>query len=497
MSRRKNNYWAKLSIRGKLLTFFFIIAFFGVIINIYLHNNNYSVMNRFNTHLNNYYDINELLVLTNENQEHLLNFLRSSNENSRIKYIETKAEIEKLIHALHIRLDEGEQYFIVNAIHYSVENYFEQWDDAIEKKIYDNNNYYTYYYNGIQVQAYTQQYIQELLNLSINEGALLYDELSSNSSFNRLLSIMVITLTFILSLIFGGFFSKYLVLPIKKLAKASSHMSKGELNVESIDVQSEDEIKVLADSFNSMSKNIKQLVEDLNEKALIEKELHKETIEKIKMQHLLQEAEFLALQSQINPHFLFNTLNTISRTAMFENANETIKLINALSSIFRFTLRKGGKIISLKEEIDMIEEYIYLQKFRFKDRLKFEIICDIDLDEVKVPFFIIQPLVENAIIHGIEPKIEGGKIWLEILKDKQYIVIKIIDSGVGISRDKLNNIIQKQDVKNTDNIGINNVYKRLQNYYNNQCGFIIKSQEGKGTSITLSFPNDKRGEADV
>jgi sensor histidine kinase YesM len=489
------DFWYRLAIKRKLLTFFLIIAFFGVIINVYLHNNNYSVMESFNENLTNYYEINELQILINDNQQYVLDYLRTANEISKKDYIETQKIINEQIKRLENTFTKGEQYFILNAIKYSFQAYSVKWDEAVEGKINDNNNHYVSYYEGTHIYTYTEQYLQDLLNESINQGAILYNDLAQNSKFNRMLSIIIIVITFILSLVFGGIFSKYLVAPIKKLAEASSDITNGNLDIDIVEVTSKDEIGVLAESFNAMSESIKRLVDDLNEKAFIEKELHKETVEKIKMKHLLQEAEFLALQSQINPHFLFNTLNTISRTAMFEKANETTKLINSLAAIFRFSLRKGGKIISLKEEVNMLEEYIYLQKFRFKERLEFEIICNINVEDVEVPYFIIQPLVENSIIHGIEPKIEGGKIRLKIIRvENNVIIIKVIDTGVGIPKDKLRYLFNQKDSKS---IGINNVKARLENYYDNKSKFKIQSKEGMGTVITIRIPCKSRGENDV
>ena len=129
----------------------------------------------------------------------------------------------------------------------------------------------------------------------------------------------------------------------------------------------------------------------------------------------LEKARYNALQSQINPHFLFNTLNTISRTALFENAPSTVDLIDNLAAVFRYTL-KHNEDVTLAEEIQFIREYLTIQQYRFKERLSFSILLGEELKEMRIPPLILQPLVENAMIHGLEPKVEGGSIAIEATK---------------------------------------------------------------------------------
>lgn len=481
-------YWYNLSIRKKLITYFFIISFFGAIINLYLQDTNFEVMDQFDKNLTNYYLINQLIVATRDNQTAMDTYLKTMNSESEIKYQETKLQINELISELDGRFNSTEIYFTMNAIKYSVEAYLEKWDHSMQLRKDGESQYFVDYYRGVDVYAYTEQYVQELLYSGLEEGLQLYNDLVQKTQSLRTISQVTIVATFVLSLFFGGVFSSYLIAPIKKLAESSIKISHGQLDVELMEVNSNDEVGILSDSFNIMSASIRSLVNDLLQKAAIEKRLHEEEIELIKMQQLLQEAEFLALQSQINPHFLFNTLNTISRTAMFEGAADTIKLIGALSSIFRFSLRNTGKSISLNEEIDMIEQYMYLQNFRFKQRLQFVIKCSDALTAFNLPVFTIQPLVENAIIHGIEPKVEGGTVRLKIYETKKAIYIKVLDTGVGMTKERLA-IITREDQRNdTKSIGLNNVFSRFKIYFGEESQITIRSRLGLGTLIIMAIP---------
>lgn len=199
----------------------------------------------------------------------------------------------------------------------------------------------------------------------------------------------------------------------------------------------------------------------------------------------------MGLQSQINPHFLFNTLNIIARTSMFENAENTTKLILYLSAIFRYNLESQSDYITLSKEIEITEKYIYIQKYRFGDRLKFDVQCNVNTDQVYVPRFTLQPLVENAIIHGIEPKESGGSLRVKVFSKNDKIQLRIIDNGTGIPFDRKVKILNSSGDSykgHTTGIGITNVMTRLRKYLGNDECFKIYSKERLGTIVTLTFP---------
>ncbi len=239
-----------------------------------------------------------------------------------------------------------------------------------------------------------------------------------------------------------------------------------------------------------MSTSIRKYVNDLEQKVIIEKKLHEEEMELIRMEQLVKEAKFEALQSQINPHFLFNTLNTISRTAMFEEADNTMDLIQALSSLFRYKLQQDSSIIPIEQEVHIIEEYVFLQKVRFKERLDFSVEMDEDSVGAYIPIFTFQPIVENAIIHGIEPKIEGGKLRIKIRtisrNGTKRVRVSITDTGVGMSKVRLEEVTGF-NIQGNRSIGVGNVYHRFMIASNQKAGFKVFSKEGYGTSIRFEF----------
>ncbi len=490
------DFWRRLSIKTKLLFYFFIVIAIISFFNLYLNNNNYAIIDQFNGTMTNYYNINRLLVFTNENKHSVVRYLREKTEENKTTYEIKKNEIMLLIAELEDELVSIDAYFTINAMRNSLESTYEKWDQAIAERDQNIPVYYNAYYEGERIGAYTKTYIEALLYISLQEGNELYKKLAEEAQIMRQISIMLIVFSSLFAMFIGFLFINSFINPIKKLADTSMRISSGDLEVEEVTIASKDEVGILADSFNKMSLSIQRYVSDLKEKVVIEKRLHEEELEVVRMEQLLKASQFEALQSQINPHFLFNTLNTISRTAMFEEAEDTLKLIQALSQLFRYKLRSQTSVIPLKEELWMAKEYIYLQKSRFKERLNYEIIEDERSQMASVPIFMLQPIIENAIIHGIEHKVEGGRLRIKVTNrysdGKEMITIRITDTGGGMSKKRLEEVLSFKDNSHRS-IGISNVYHRFMMMYSQQGTFKMMSKEGCGTCTEFKFEGNELG----
>jgi sensor histidine kinase YesM len=238
-----------------------------------------------------------------------------------------------------------------------------------------------------------------------------------------------------------------------------------------------------------MSTSIRKLVENLNEKSLVESKLYEEKLENAKMQELLKEAQFLALQSQVNPHFLFNTLNIISRSVRFSDSQITIALIQSLAELFRYNLEYEDQYTDIQHELDIVKRYMYIQEFRFGDRISFQITGEEVAKDTVIPRMTLQPIVENAIIHGLDNMHKNGKIAINIRKRKGNVVIRIYDNGVGIQKDKLQQIFNNNmfvHTGHTTGIGITNIATRIKLF--NGASFNIKSRYLKGTLVCITLP---------
>ena len=217
------------------------------------------------------------------------------------------------------------------------------------------------------------------------------------------------------------------------------------------------------------------------------------------MERTLKELELKTLQSQVNPHFLFNALNTIARCAMFENADSTEDITYNLTKLLRYSLRKINIHASLRDEIDHVKNYLSIQRKRFGARIRFRINVAPEALGFRLPAMTLQPLVENSVIHGLEPKRKGGTIVINGRIIEQKLLIEVIDSGLGIPENKLTEILE-YDNKETGQvqstcIGLANVRKRLFHYFNNQLQMRIESKEHYWTKISMIFPYEKRNDA--
>jgi len=483
-------YWSNLSIRSKLLSYLFTIIFLISFFSLYINNSNYKTMDYFNEGMIGYYKINALRLKIQENHHYIENYLHREDQETLDKFYSTEAEIETLINWLDTKFVSQEAVFILTAIRNSVNAYMENWEIAIQEKAEGVETYYNAYYKGAKIYMYTKNYCLDLLTLRLGEGTIAYNERIKQAKIKRKTSWILMAMILIIALTMGVIFSNYLVRPIKALAKSSKSMAEGDLDVEAIVISRKDEVGVLAETFNTMSAHIQKYVKDLEQKVIIEQKLHDEEMAVIRMVQSLQVAEFQALQSQINPHFLFNTLNTIARTAMFEEAEDTVKLIQALSSLFRYRIRNCEDLVSVEEEVGLIREYLYLQKVRFKGRLVFEINMEEACKKMILPVFTLQPLVENAIIHGIEPKMEGGHVRIRLYRKNNKVIIKVTDTGIGMEKEQYEKLIEKLKKKETKGIGVANVYNRFKLYFKESGVFKIYSRVGKGTSIKLTVDKE-------
>lgn len=486
--------WGHLSIRVKFLASFFCVLTLVSVFNLYLNNNNYAITDQFNQTMMNHYAINRMQLLVEDNYDAVDSFLKTLDPGEKIRYQMTKDEIQDMIEPLYHEFDSLDIYFNIKAIANSTTIYFNSFEKAISDRENGIENYYISFYEGSDIQKYVAGYIQSLLNLSLSEGRKLYNQVVKEAEVMRRISIITIAAMFIFAMLIGLLLTNKLVNPIKKLAQASMSMAQGDLDVEPVSIRSRDEIGVLADSFSIMSANIRKYVQDLKQKVEIEKKLHEEELKIVRMEQLIKEARFEALQSQINPHFLFNTLNTISRTAMFENADKSVKLTRTLSNLFRYRLRQKSAIVPMSEELYIIGEYIYLQKVRFGDRLDYIEDVSEACKTVPVPVFLFQPLVENAIIHGIEPKVQGGKIRIKAMMrsdspGQELIVVRITDTGIGMSKEQLEKI-KSFDVTEEKCIGVANVYHRLRIASGQSGQLTIRSGINEGTSIEIRFAKE-------
>ena len=282
--------------------------------------------------------------------------------------------------------------------------------------------------------------------------------------------LLTITASLLLILYISGGFSK----SIKKILKAMKTAQEGELSVQ-VDFDSNDEISSIAMRFNKMMVKIKELVEEVKNATTRQKD-----------------AEIRALEAQINPHFLYNTLDSINWMAISHEEYEISRMLKSLAQILRYSIDKSNKQVQIREEVAWLRQYIYLQQNRFDNSFESIINIDDEVLEYRIYKLLLQPFIENAIIHGFEGYDCGGIINICIKPlDESLISITISDNGKGINEKiikKLNEVDDNDFTHEGSGLGIKNVFKRLKMYYPSEGNWNIESVIGKGTTVTIVIP---------
>lgn len=306
------------------------------------------------------------------------------------------------------------------------------------------------------------------------------DSIMKDANRINKLAMTVIIISLILAVLLIYSFSALISNRLLRLSKHITKVGTGNLGV-TMEIDGKDEIGQLSRQFNSMVRNVNVLMNEVQESNL----------QKRMMEQRQNEIKFKMMASQINPHFLFNALESIRMEAHLKGETEIANVVRMLGKLMRSNLEIGSGKITIQKEIEMIQCYLDIQQFRYEDRLIFELDVDETAKPVPIPPLIIQPLVENAVIHGMDHKQESTTIRVKVTTDKDQIIISVSDNGAGITPDRLEQIrgfLTESDEQEGGRIGLRNVHVRLQLSYGAEHGLRINSETGIGTIIEFSIP---------
>lgn len=329
---------------------------------------------------------------------------------------------------------------------------------------------------SVQIQGGSYQIRSELSPYTgwRTVGVFSMDEVMSSVNTIVYILFTCVIISLVLVVIVSFKFSRTLTNPIFKLKRLMKQAESGDLTVR-FNFQHNDEIGELGQSFNHMIARIDQLIQMV----YVEQE-NKRT------------AEMKSLQEQIKPHFLYNTLDTISWMARDYDAEDIVRLVDALTNMFRIGLSHGKDIITVKEEITHVSNYLYIQKIRYKDKLNYVIHVDESLYAIEVPKLILQPLVENAIYHGVKAKRGGGTITITGVPEGENLVFTVQDNGAGMPQEKVEELNRRMSERSVldeqKSFGLFYIRERIQLCYGKGYGVHVESTLGEGTRVTITLP---------
>ena len=303
-------------------------------------------------------------------------------------------------------------------------------------------------------------------------------ELLSKSRQAQSVYVLTAIILVIEALLFSRFMARSITLPIQKLRDSMKKVQEGDFSVSDVVVDSKNEIGSLTKSFDVMTHRIHELME-----------------QNVHEQEEKRKSELKALQSQINPHFLYNTLDSIIWMAEGKKNEEVVLMTASLARLLRQSISNEDEVVPIANEVEYARGYLTIQKMRYKDKLEFQIEVDSSILYIPLIKLVLQPIIENAIYHGLKYKESKGLLIVKGFMKDGNAVLQVIDDGVGMDEETLAHIYDKHKVNyHSNGVGVYNVQKRLKLYYGEDYGITYTSELGKGTTATITIPGRQEGQ---
>lgn len=477
----------------KLIGIFLITLFSLCVVNLLIYRNTNGLMEEVNLIYGGGQTLMELRNRLDAVQLNGTEYLNTNNSKALTVYYENEEECRKLLETLNVEYVQDKELMMEKNIKVMSEHYLECIEKAIRsREKMGTETYQEFYDEGATLLEYLHSGIYSLNNMQYENNAKAYEEFAGYMRLSEFMQVCVFISVGILDIILVIFLTDRLTRPLRQLAETAKEVGKGNLDVSLQETKNGDEIGIVGNAFNQMVLSLREYIRQLRES--IEKEsAHKE--KEILMEAHLKEAQLKYLQAQIDPHFLFNTLNAGAQLAMMENASETYRYIHKVSDFFRYNVKKEAESASLGEEIQLVDDYMYILNIRYSGDICFEKHVDENVGNVLTPSMFLQPIVENCVKHGIK-EIDGeSKITLSVTKDDDLITVSVRDNGKGMTKEQIdgifNTVEKDRKRKETKGIGLDNVISRLRLYYNrNDVMEITSLGENMGTEVAVFIPTE-------
>jgi sensor histidine kinase YesM len=445
--------------------------------------------------------LNELAEALASVQSNMTDYLNTKTSDSLERYYKSEQDYYKLVYELNNSVT-GDTYDLMERNIRNMSNeYIQTTGYAIEAKRGRNVERYSAEFDkASRLYNYINTYINSLNNERFKSNSSNYSELLSAFRIFETISIIMMVAALLGSSVFVIGFTSSIIDPIRKLAKSADEVAKGNFEIETLEIRTSDEIGVVTKAFNKMVASIRDYIEQIKENMEHERKMQEK---ELRIESTLKEAQLKYLQTQINPHFLFNTLNAGAQLAMMEEAEKTYDYIQNTAEFFRYNVREGNTTVKFADEISLIDHYIYILNVRFSGDIKYEKDIDESLTDILMPSMILQPIVENSVNHGIKEMEGKGRISLRVYHDGDRVAVSIKDNGIGMTQDIIDKVLsgkltdeEKPAPAGAHGIGMDNVIKRLKLFTDREDSVMIKSAgENEGTEVIIRL--NIGGETDV
>ncbi len=472
----------KSSLQRKLLVFIILVIVIISLISILMVVNFIQAINTYDKMLESINLINDIKTGLEEIDEAIQEYSVSKHSSHRQQVVKTYVHTIQNIKQLEMKIYSPKSKLIFLNLDTIFNHYYHKCIDYMDLLLLKGNeeiHLLPEYNQVLMVKKTVDKTVEKLMNSELENNDIFHDYIQSKTSNISITFLIILLATIVLSILFAWNFSKDIYQPIGQLVIGAEKISKGNFEFKDIPAATDDEVGYLTEVFNTMKKDLSKWIKDKEEQA--------------KLETLLKEAELKSLQAQVNPHFLFNVLSIVTESVLKEETEHTLSVVEKITYLLRYSLTSFHREVTLLEEIRMVESYIYLQEKRFGDRITFMMNVPEDIPHLIIPSMTIQPMVENAIIHGTEKMIEGGKVEVSLEESDSEVIITIDDNGAGIKENVLKSILKgqnEQHIGHTTGIGIDNVMNRLHLFYGKENLLRIYSQIGKGTHVKIRYPKE-------
>ena len=439
--------------------------------------------------------ITELGQVFEDVQDSMYQYLKVKSSQALMSYYQNEAKYRQELELLNDQNIEDSVKLLEKKIRNMSESYLSCTAATVAAKRGRNvEKYRQKYDDSLELYSYIQGSMDELNKQLFKENSQTYGALRAVMRYLEISNTAIMLLVVIGGMILLIMATKGMFRPLTNMAETAQLVGQGNFNVKMPAPDARDELGEVTRAFNTMVENLALYI--TRTKASMEKEQQMMERELL-MENHLKEAQLKYLQSQINPHFLFNSLNAGAQLAMMEDAEKTSIFVEKMADFFRYNVKKGEEDATLEEELEAVDNYIYILNVRFAGDIHFSKRVDCDVENVRVPSMILQPVVENAVNHGIRNIDWEGHIELSVENWNDHIEVSVRDNGQGMTREQIKKVLSKKvrsssGEGDSTGIGMNNVISRLELYYQKDGLMEIYSEgEGRGTEVVINIPLER------
>ncbi|NLG04722.1 MAG: histidine kinase [Clostridia bacterium] len=492
---KKSRKWKGLqhiAIQTKLIFLFIFTSLFIFGVNLYVYVNLNQMIGKIDGIYASNVSLNDMADTLNNVQTSLTEYLKTKSTDSLELYYKSFQTYTTQLSELNVITTNNDMKLMEKSIRNMSDTYLKITNETLQAKRGRNvDKYISGHEKAEQLFSYISTYIYSLNNEQFKSNSTNYETLLASLKYSEILCMSILVVVAMANTLLIILVTRSITNPLKDLSKRADEIAQGHLDGELLEIKSEDEVGVVTKAFNQMLLSIREYIEQIRQRIEMESAMKEK---ELMMSAHLKDAQLKYLQAQINPHFLFNTLNAGAQLAMMEGADKTNRYVQNMADFFRYNVKKNNENVSIAEEIELVDSYIYILNVRFSGEIHFQKNIDDTLLSYHIPSMILQPIVENSVNYGIRNIEWEGLIVLSLYKDQDMICISIKDNGIGIQEDRIKQImaqeIEPSDLsKDSNGIGLTNVISRLKLFFGREDVFFINSEgENKGTEVIIRIP---------